>query len=204
MTHGVNSLKKVPVIDSSVLIIEDEGLMTALLKRYLSGNFSEKLGQENLNIGCYESGWDVIDSDLSAVKVAIVDLLVPRLSGVDFIKHLKHHYPHISFIPISGMATEPMKRQVRELLDQDLKFLEKPLRREEFQEAFLKAWNRTQKRLKSPKDFNPQHPVETQVRAPKEDASEPLWTAGQLTTSPKVIPTVRRVLSRKKGDMPDS
>jgi FixJ family two-component response regulator len=203
MTLSVNKVNKPEKILSPVLVIEDEGLMTALLKRYLSGQFGEKFDLQDNSVACFESGWDIVDTDLSHVHVAIVDLLVPRLSGVDFIKHLKKHYPHISFVPISGMATEPMKRQVRELLSDEMRFLEKPLRREEFQDAFQKAWNRTDRLLKNPNELM-QLRGGTQGRALEEDAPEPLWTAATTTTSPKVVPIVRRVLPRKKGEVPDS
>ncbi len=185
--------------------------MTALLKRYLSGSFVDKFRPEgrDLKVESFESGWDIIESDLSQVKVAIVDLLVPRLSGLDFLKHLKAKYPHISFIPISGMATEPTKRQVRELLDEAQRFLEKPLRREEFQEAFSQAWSRTQSLLDGQtlatsrlKIVQPRS--ENKAQSPQEEDMEPMWTAVDTQKSLKVIPVVRRGLMRKRKSGPET
>lgn len=44
-------------------------------------------------------------------------------------------------VPVSGMATEPMRRHLTEILKGDFALIEKPLRKESFKTAFAKAWN---------------------------------------------------------------
>jgi CheY-like chemotaxis protein len=131
--------------DAEILIIEDESLMSALIQRYLKTlSFSDFPGHRHsqgpVKILTLESGWELLKADLSSVRVAIVDVLLPQVTGVDLIRDFQRRYPQMGVVPISGMATEPMKRSLKELLPENFALLNKPLRREEFLEAFLRAW----------------------------------------------------------------
>jgi DNA-binding NtrC family response regulator len=128
------------------LIIEDESLMSALMQRYLKSTLPQDFDgsrkrSSTLRILNLESGWELLNSDLSHVRVAIVDILLPQVTGVDLIRDFRRRYPQMGLLPISGMATEPMKRQLRDLLPEGFDLLKKPLRRDDFVESFLKAWN---------------------------------------------------------------
>jgi CheY-like chemotaxis protein len=196
----MTQLVKKPDLDqvqADVLVVEDESLMSALLKRYI-GNFAKDSEKkrlrdaplEELRVSSHESGWELLEKDLSQVKVAIIDLLTPRLNGVDFIRNLRKRYPHIRIIPISGMATEVMKRNLKEIMPRGIPLLAKPLRREEFNESFIQAWNiQPETLLVKPKSEQPSAgPGPSEV---VEAQSEPLWTAFQ-PSNPKIEVSILR------------
>lgn len=203
MTHLAKSTE-LPRLEADVLVIEDETLMSALLKRYIgsfsSGTEKRRLRgapESDLTIVNYESGWDLLETDLSQVKVAVVDLLTPKINGVDFIRNLKKRYPNIGIIPISGMATEAMKRSLREILPVNLTFLAKPLRREEFLETFVSAWNSGQ--TLSPNSLRQPAVVPKPDENLKEAQSEPMWTAVSASNPLNPVSVIRKGL-RKRGE----
>ena len=167
---------------SNVLVLEDEELMAALIVKYLN-KASEGFG-EPLRVQSLTSGWELLTKDLSHVKVAIVDILLPSVTGVDLIRDFRRRYPQMGIVPISGLATEPMKRSLRDMLPETMKLLPKPLRKEDFIEAFIQAWKSQQ----SPQ----QSPTPT-----LEAVVEPSWSAVQ-GVQPDNISIVRRRLSRRK------
>jgi CheY-like chemotaxis protein len=123
-----------------VLVVEDEDLMSALILRYLESSVIPTLGYKP-RIRILDRGWDLLQSDLSNVRVAVVDLLLPQVTGIDLIRNFRSRYPNMGIVPISGMATEPMRRNLNEILKGDFGLIDKPLRKETFKSAFVKAWN---------------------------------------------------------------
>jgi DNA-binding NarL/FixJ family response regulator len=128
-----------------ILILEDEPLMSALLARYLQQLPREGLkgwkAEQFFRIKSLSSGFELLKADLSDIKIAIVDILLPQVTGVDLIRDFRNRFPNLGIIPISGMATEPMKRSLREVLPSEITLLKKPIRREEFLKAFHAAWD---------------------------------------------------------------
>ena len=191
-----SSLKVPMKFDCDILIIEDEPLVAALLRRYLTSfvaspqfeQLNPKLRGE-FNVNWLESGWELIHADLSKVKVVVVDMLLPQVTGVDLVRDFRKRFPKMGLLPISGMATEPMKRSLKEILPNNFKLVAKPLRKEEFFDAFVKAWNyqieSNQQPMRDP--------------TPTKEAGEELWT--EVRTDPNikpVVPEFRRGLARKK------
>jgi CheY-like chemotaxis protein len=123
-----------------ILVIEDEDLMSALILRYLESSVIPTIGVKP-KIRILDRGWDLLQSDLSNVRVAIVDLLLPQVTGIDLIRNFRTRYPNMGIVPISGMATEPMRRNLNDILKGDFGLIDKPLRKESFKTAFVKAWN---------------------------------------------------------------
>jgi DNA-binding NtrC family response regulator len=123
-----------------ILVIEDEDLMSALILRYLESSVIPGLGVKP-KIRTLDRGWDLLQADLSNVRVAVVDLLLPQVTGIDLIRNFRSRYPNMGIVPISGMATEPMRRNLVDILKGDFNLVEKPLRKENFRSAFAKAWN---------------------------------------------------------------
>jgi FixJ family two-component response regulator len=180
-------------ITGDILILEDEPLMSALLKRYIGtiGNDEDSRMQllnppNTLQIKSLEGGFDLLETDLSSFKIAIIDILLPRVTGVDLVRHFRKKFPHMGIIAISGMATEPMKRQLRELLAADMSFLAKPLRKDDFLNAFIKAWN-----------FKDQQPPQTSLSLVKEQGEE-LWTEVRPNQTQTPVQIQKRGLLRKK------
>lgn len=190
------------VVPAEILLIEDEPLVSALIRRYV-GALKEapvdKTGASfqlppNTNILSLDSGFDLLKSDLSKVKIAVVDILLPQVTGVDLIRDFRRRFPNMGIIPISGMATDHMKRQLRDVLPEELKLLSKPLRKEEFYEAFARAWNFFEK---SKNSFEMQQRQQGPSLAKEGD--EELWTAVNVNHKPKAAVTVeKRGLHRKK------
>ena len=66
--------------NSEILVIEDEDLMSALISRYLDSSIIPALKCKP-KVRVLDRGWDLLEADLSNVRVAIVDLLLPKLQG---------------------------------------------------------------------------------------------------------------------------
>lgn len=175
MGSGLEGLKS-----HQVIVIEDEVLMQALLDKHLRA----LMKKSPFSFCTLPSGWDLLTADLSHIKVAVVDLLLPQVTGVDLIRDFRVRYPHLGIVPISGMATEPMKRALKDCLPDGFNIVPKPLRKELFAEAFLRAWN-----------FNEQRPRTPQA-SPALEAGEDLWSVGN--TDLKNIAVERRKLLRRK------
>lgn len=171
----------------NVLLIEDEALVTALIEKYLLRAGGVPL-PNGLKVETLASGWNLLTADLSHIKVAIVDILLPQVTGVDLIRDFRKRYPHMGVVPISGMATEPMKRQLREIAP-ETHLLAKPLRKEEFIEAFLKAWKHDQDLPQLPRQ---------EVTPAQETGAEPSWSVVQGSQT-NIVSVERRRLSRKKA-----
>ncbi len=123
---------------TDVLIIEDEELMSALVQRYIQ-QFNQTLPVSLRNLRL-ESGWSLLTSDLSKIKIAVVDILLPQVTGADLIRHFRAQYPNMGIVPITGMASGPMRRLIQEVLPDGFDILDKPLRKNTFLEAFEKAY----------------------------------------------------------------
>jgi DNA-binding NtrC family response regulator len=167
----------------NVLILEDEELMSALLLKYLHG-IQGNLG-ESLAIRQLSSGWGLLNEDLSGIRVAVVDILLPNVTGVDLIRDFRKRFPGMGIVPVSGLATEPMKRALKELLPSPSRLLAKPLRKEEFLDAFVEAWKMSQ-------------PLQPGPAPLLEADAEPVWSAVQSSNHKQEISVVRRRLGRPK------
>ncbi|MEO5667102.1 MAG: response regulator [Bdellovibrionota bacterium] len=140
----IRSVLELP--EAEILIVEDENLMSALMQRYLKtlglSDFSgHRRSDGQVKVLSIESGWELLNADLGHIRVAVIDVLLPQVTGVDLIRDFRRRYPGMGLVPVSGMATEPMKRSLKELLPEGFELMNKPLRREEFIENFLKAWH---------------------------------------------------------------
>jgi DNA-binding NarL/FixJ family response regulator len=176
----------------NVLVLEDEDLMSALILKYLS-MVPESI-HAPIRVQALPSGWDLLTRDLGHIDVAVVDILLPRVTGIDIIRDFRKRFPRMGIVPISGMATEPMKRTLRELVPESPVLIPKPLRREEFVEAFVRAW-RTSRTAPETTRHSIQ-PLPTAPDPAKETDEEKLWSAGLSQTHNP--PVIERRLSRRK------
>jgi len=199
----IRSVLELP--DAEILIIEDESLMSALMQRYLKTlSLSDFTGRKKSDgaakVLSVESGWELLNADLSHVRVAVIDVLLPQVTGVDLVRDFRRRYPGMGLVPVSGMATEPMKRSLKELLPEGFELLNKPLRREEFLENFLKAWNyaRSSGSVKSMKAA-PLPFIENADAGSNPSAIETsYWSAGVSQSNP-VISVMKRKKPGKKA-----
>jgi len=173
---------------SDILIIDDEILMRTLIEKYVK--HSECLNSTpsvEPQIFLKESGWDLLEQDLEHVRVAVVDILLPRVTGVDLIKDLRKRYPQMGIVAVTGMATEPMKRALLELIPPG-QLLNKPLRKESFNHAFEHAWEQILPPIAVKAEFH-------------EEGDEDLWTATGALSRDVEIPVVRRRIARNKTEV---
>ncbi len=177
----------VPIASANVLIIDDEPLMRALIGRYVEG-ISKKNNLNTIACAALESGWDLLEAQLDHVQVAIVDILLPKITGVDLIKNLRRRFPRMGIIPITGMATDPMKRQLGEYLPPGTAILEKPLRSDEFEAAFKESLAFHAREM-----ANNHGPTEIGF-----SAEDPSWTAVEAKPGQEVVHVKKRF--RRKGD----
>lgn len=192
---------------ADILIIEDESLMSALMQRYLKTlSFSDFSGHRKnsgpIKVLNLESGWELLNSDLSHVKVAIIDILLPQVTGVDLVRDFRRRYPNMGLLPVSGMATEPMKRSLKELLPEGFQLLNKPLRREDFIENFLRAWNFSREGNHSKTRKPEKQPI---VLIPKDGEIDPqgvnaignsYWSAGVSSSNPVSVVKRKNILKK--------
>lgn len=170
---------------SDILIIEDEMLMRSLIEKYVKS--AAFLKGQDTKVHQKENGWDLLEQDLGNIRVAIVDILLPRVTGVDLIRDLRRRHPEMSVIAVTGMATEPMKRAILEMIPENF-LLQKPLRKDIFSQAFYEAWNQTL----------PKMPTNPPLL--KEESGEALWSSLSADLRTTEIPVVRRRLGRKKTE----
>jgi len=181
--------------ETDVLIIEDEEIVGTLIERYLE-DYQEK-NPSILNLKRFSSGWDLMNADLSNVKVAIVDILLPQINGVDLIKHFSKKFPTMGFVPITGMATQPLRRRLKEYLNDEMKLIDKPLRKDEFYQAFKTAWNYDG-------EMHQKTALNPFSQDSAENSEEKLWNEVQSNEATlSSIPIVKRRLSRSKKEAPD-
>lgn len=179
---------------ANILVLEDELLMSSLLLRYLE-SIGQTQGLGELHPVNLSSGWELLKVDLSHIRVAIVDILLPQVTGVDLIRDFRHRFPKMGLVPISGMATSPMRRQLKEMLPGHSEVLDKPLRKEAFVQAFTKAWHFN---AESPAGLNlPSKPLAAHDHlGMTEKDDSPVWSAGVSNTDD--ISVVRRRSLKKK------
>jgi DNA-binding NarL/FixJ family response regulator len=133
-----NPISQIDLRAAEVLIIEDEDLMSALMNRYIQQFCQERA--KTFHTLRLDTGWNLLTSDLSSVKIAVVDILLPQVNGADLIRHFRAHYPNMGIVPVTGMATSQLQRQIKESLPEGFEILDKPLRKAAFFEAFNKAY----------------------------------------------------------------
>lgn len=168
-----------------ILIIDDEFLMRSLIEKYVRS--TDFLKGTEPKVHQRESGWELLHQDLGHVRVAVIDILLPQVTGVDLIRDLRKRYPEMGIIAVTGMATEPMKRAILDLLPEQM-LLQKPLRKEIFSQALSMAWNETLPPL-------PPSPL------PIEDGTEDYWAAtGADLRIATEVPVIRRRIGRRKSD----
>jgi DNA-binding NtrC family response regulator len=171
-----------PLSTLNLLIIEDEPLMRALLAKYVE-SLMKKHTHITLNYTSYENGWELLETPLDHIHIAVVDILLPKVTGVDLIKNFKKRCPQMGIIPITGMATDPMKRQLLEYIPEGAKILEKPLRFEDFEKAFLESMEYYIRETRSKKAQNQEY---------SSSADEPSWRAIEPQPLKEVVSVKKR------------
>jgi CheY-like chemotaxis protein len=113
--------------DATVLIIEDDKIMRRLCMRYL-----EREGIHALTADDGEEGVRLFDQHLESIDAVILDLVLPKLGGVDVYDRIRLMDPDARVLLISGSKNE----QIEHLLAAGCRaFLQKPFSMDELAAA---------------------------------------------------------------------
>jgi two-component system, cell cycle sensor histidine kinase and response regulator CckA len=110
-----------PVSGPRILLVDDEPPVRVVLRRALE------------QVGCivYEAddGTTALDQALSLageLDAVITDLVMPRMNGTELGARLRHLYPAVPVIYMSGYA--PEAHRARGMVPPDARFIQKPVR----------------------------------------------------------------------------
>jgi len=105
-----------------ILVVEDEQFLREVLK--------ENLTQDDIHVDAAEDGLAAIDYlKRNTYDIAILDLVMPRMNGVELIGWLRKNVPNLPVIVISAVASEEEAKKLYKLGVK--KFMKKPFKIEE-------------------------------------------------------------------------
>src|SRR5687767_14875527 len=85
----------------TILLVEDEEVMRTALSYYLTA-----AGYQVLEASDGQEGVDLFTQQPDAIDLVLSDLMMPRLTGLEMLHVLRHLYPQIKFILITGTAID--------------------------------------------------------------------------------------------------
>src|SRR5437867_12228010 len=102
----------------AVLIVEDERVARKALGALLSASGFPTRGAESA-----EEALDLLDRQ-PAPRVALVDLNLPGMSGLEFIRHLQRRSPDVHTVLMTGAGDDALAAALR---DRHVPYVRKPL-----------------------------------------------------------------------------
>lgn len=124
-----NSDEKMPG-DVNILIVDDDPFLRDLLVRYLS--------QQNYTVVAVKTGKEAVEkTHQMPFQIAVIDILLPEMSGIELVDELNAIKPEMILILITGHPTletalEALKRGVQD-------YLVKPFRLEQLDKVLKKS-----------------------------------------------------------------
>jgi CheY-like chemotaxis protein len=120
-----------------VLVIDDQSHVRATISIALQANGFDVVGVESGRLG-------LIKLDESRFDIAIVDIFMPEMDGVKFIKALRARAPNLPVIAISGVFLGESDRTALDMLPMapglaGITCLQKPFRPKELLQAIQKV-----------------------------------------------------------------
>jgi len=115
---------------TKILVIDDEAIIRDLLQEFLSDLGYQVLLAEDGTKGI-KLGTD------NQISLALVDLKLPDIDGIQVIKKIREKNPHLKFILLTGFPTPPVKMEAHQLGASG--FLTKPFQLPELQSLIQKA-----------------------------------------------------------------
>jgi len=114
-----------------VLVVDDEEVIRDILKRYLEG--------EKFQVTTAKSGEDALrELEKEVFDVALIDLKLPDMSGIELIEKMKYIAPHLIYIMMTGFPT--IKLAVKAIQNGAYDFITKPFILEEIKMVINKAF----------------------------------------------------------------
>ncbi|WCJ58948.1 response regulator [Fontisphaera persica] len=113
-----------------VLLVEDDPPVLRTLERMLKSD-----GHEVYAVGEMPSALQVLEAQ--PVDVVITDLMLPGASGVELLRFLQDHHPHLPAIVITGEPT--LESAVEAVRTRAFEYLSKPVSRSQLSRAVARA-----------------------------------------------------------------
>jgi CheY-like chemotaxis protein len=86
-----------PGVNATVLIVEDDPLLLCLIERMLASG-----GFDAFTAGSAADALTMVREREGRFDLAIVDMVMPGMSGLDLATELDREYPHLKILYISG------------------------------------------------------------------------------------------------------
>lgn len=81
----------------TILVVEDNGALRRLMTRILTG-----VGYAVLEAATGDRGLELFRENSAAVRLAILDMVMPGMSGLDLAAEIERHHSGIQILYISG------------------------------------------------------------------------------------------------------
>ncbi len=95
---------------AQILVVEDNGALRRLMLRILTGS-----GYAVLEASSGAQGLDLFRAHSPRVDLAILDMVMPGLSGLDVAAEIERHQPGMKILYISGYASSVAMESIRRL-----------------------------------------------------------------------------------------
>lgn len=125
--------KSIPPGRGRVLIVEDGSRFRGMLVRAV-----REMGFDPRPVDCAESAIDSLETE--PAEIAMVDLGLPGMSGLDLCRHLRERFPSVQIVILTGFGDLDAAKQAIRLDVVD--FLTKPCDHGELETALGRALNR--------------------------------------------------------------
>lgn len=112
----------------AILLVDDEGSLTALLKRVVRG-----LAQAYQIVPCTDGRRAIAELQARRVALVITDYQMPDLDGLQLTRLVKARLPHVPVVMITALATAELQARAQAAgVD---RFIAKPFRLEQLEDA---------------------------------------------------------------------
>lgn len=147
----------------TILIVDDAFFIRNLLKRAINNKPSNEYDYDFSVLAEAENGKEGLELfKIAKADIVTVDVKMPHIGGVDFIKAIRKINPNVQIIVISASLESNIKEEISNL---NAYYMDKP-----FQEAFL--WTRLDEIANTLKNINSVPTVKRDVIDVKEETAE--------------------------------
>jgi FixJ family two-component response regulator len=116
--EGVEEPEAPPRGDETILLVEDDGQVRAAVARMLAG-----AGYRVVEVGSGEEALDALATGVGPVRLVLTDVVLPGLSGPEFVDRLARFWPELPAVCMSGYTDHVLRDQV---LRTGVDFMQKP------------------------------------------------------------------------------
>jgi putative two-component system response regulator len=115
---------------AQILVVDDEAIVRDLLCRWI-----EREGYACVQAAEVNAAWQLIERH--DIQLVVTDIMMPGPSGIEFLQRIRHDYPEIAVIVLTGVSEA--HTAIRALIEGAASYLIKPVNRDEFLFQFRRA-----------------------------------------------------------------